>query len=310
MDQALTRKGAAVLGGLNVFLRPLLAADAKIGDQLHGLLTGVTAKNFSDMRPVIAAGVIGATHGKLTSGASLKGLDGVLLALDEMEETPEGEDEGESEEEKKEREAKEAKDKRARDRKSAKDKKARDAMEKACDEAKMPAEDKKRAMDAYDAACAGRDEKDDEEDERTDPEGTNDRRARDRRAKDEEDDEEEKKKKEAEDKRAMDAAISSAVSSSEKKHRAIRDAERFVRPWVGELSLAFDSADEVFAQALKMRGEKIEGVHPSAYKLLLERLPKAGQQRPGPTPALAHDSSATKSFGEMFPGADKIRLNG
>lgn len=68
-----------------------------------------------------------------------------------------------------------------------------------------------------------------------------------------EDEEEEKKEKMANDsKLAMDAAIKAATNSVEQRFIALRQAERDVRPVVGEL--ACDSAEEVYRTALKQLG--------------------------------------------------------
>ncbi len=68
--------------------------------------------------------------------------------------------------------------------------------------------------------------------------------------------EEEKKEKEKiwqnDSKLAMDAAIKAATNSVEQRFIALRQAERDVRPVVGEL--ACDSAEEVYRTALKQLG--------------------------------------------------------
>ena len=79
---------------------------------------------------------------------------------------------------------------------------------------------------------------------------------------------------------AMDAAIASAVKQSREdaraEARAAQEARQAVRPWVGEVSIAFDTADEIYRAALEARGVKTKGVHASAFRTILEQLPKAG----------------------------------
>ena len=112
---------------------------------------------------------------------------------------------------------------------------------------------------------------------------------------------------------AMDAAIAAAVKSAteaaNRVQREIRDAERAVRPYVGDLAMAHDSAQSVYSAALKSLGVKVDGVHPSAFPVILSMQPKAGEKAAKPARAsVAMDSSSTKSFNEMFPDANRIRL--
>ena len=106
----------------------------------------------------------------------------------------------------------------------------------------------------------------------------------------------------ADDKRAMDAAIATERSNQ----RAIREAERNVRPYIGELpaTLAADSADEVYRHALTALGVKTDGVHPSAYRTILELQPRTGAR--SAAPRLAADAAGQKSFAERYPQAARI----
>jgi hypothetical protein len=47
------------------------------------------------------------------------------------------------------------------------------------------------------------------------------------------------------DKAAMDAAMRATEAATIKRMMAVRDAERAVKPYVGELAMSFDSADKV-----------------------------------------------------------------
>jgi hypothetical protein len=61
--------------------------------------------------------------------------------------------------------------------------------------------------------------------------------------------------------------VERAVLASRREERAIEAAKIKVRPLVGDLSdLAFDSAAAVYGRALGLRGRNLRGIHPSAYR--------------------------------------------
>ena len=113
---------------------------------------------------------------------------------------------------------------------------------------------------------------------------------------------------------AMDAAMRDAVRQAAKdaetaairRMRAVADAETFVQPWVGHLAIAQDSADEVYRAALATLGVDIGGIHPSAFRAILEAQPKPGTQRA----RVALDSASVKSFAERYPHAAAIKQLG
>jgi hypothetical protein len=136
----------------------------------------------------------------------------------------------------------------------------------------------------------------------------------------EDDDDEEKKKKEAEaakkaedtvSKAAMDAAIGAAVQKATKDAlaaaRAVREAEKAVRPYVGELAIAQDSAAGVYSTALKMLGVDLSGVHETAYPAILKNMPVPGSKQ-HKEPVLAQDEAATSDFAKRHPGTARINL--
>lgn len=246
-----------------------------------------------------------------------------------------GKDESEEEREKREEEEQGAKDaRRADDRRRAEDRRmARDKMAK--DRSKRRADDARRKL--------GRDESEAERKAREEREGAADRKhADDRRkswpfrskptfprGKDSMADDAERwakdvHQKHAEDrmkaedkrgmdKRAMDAAIQSAISANDAKHRAISEARETVRPWVGSLSpaLAFDSANGVFKKALEMLKIPTEGKHPDAYLDILRAQAQPGQQRPGSH--LAHDAAipaGVRPINERIAGLGRISVMG
>ena len=110
---------------------------------------------------------------------------------------------------------------------------------------------------------------------------------------------------------AMDAALKKVAEDTRRavmtNQHEIRAAEKRVRPWVGELSGAFDSADEVLAAALKSLGVKgIDKVHPSAYPHILEAQPLPGARKQG-EPRVAMDEATVQSFADRFPNAARIQ---
>jgi hypothetical protein len=108
---------------------------------------------------------------------------------------------------------------------------------------------------------------------------------------------------------AMDAAIAKAVKEATEKTRKQMDAReqatRFVRPWVGDLAVAMDSAREVYKFALEQMGEDVTDIHPSAYKALLAKIPKPNEQQ-APRQIVAMDNDSNKQFMERFPNANRL----
>lgn len=173
------------------------------------------------------------------------------------------------------------------------------------------------ALDGVDGQEA-MDEEDDVEAKKKKAEGDADEEEKKKKAEDEAEEEANKKKAEdAEedddddkvDKKAMDSAIAAAVSAAvdrakrEAREEAaqVRAAEEAVRPYIGKLAMAHDSADAVYRTALTSLGVNIDGVHPSALPAILkaQQLPGVGQmQQPV---RVAMDAAGVNSFQEMFP---------
>lgn len=107
-------------------------------------------------------------------------------------------------------------------------------------------------------------------------------------------------------KSAMDAAI----TAERKNQKAIREAERFVRPWVGEMP-AMDAAgpEDVYRTALKMCGvANADKMHRDALRPVLEVQPKAGDQIRYTAPSLASDAAPSQGFFERFPNLRGVRV--
>ena len=114
-------------------------------------------------------------------------------------------------------------------------------------------------------------------------------------------------------KAAMDAALNRVKEETRnetlKHFRAIAAAEEEVRPFVGKLAIAQDSAEDVYKAALITMGKDVKGVHPSAYRHIL-----LAQAKPNQSHEMANDSSFyasegfDKEFLDLVPGANNIRV--
>jgi len=159
-----------------------------------------------------------------------------------------------------------AKDKKARDKKAA-DKAARDAKGK---DAKGKDKDPDEAKDAT-AHLTG-------EDAEVDHRKDFDPGAKDGVTKDE-----------------MNAAVRAALDSNttelRKSFRELAEAREAVRPLVGVVSVAMDSAEEVYKFALKHAGVKTDGVHATALPELVRMVVETRKATAGAPPTLAMDSS-------------------
>lgn len=114
---------------------------------------------------------------------------------------------------------------------------------------------------------------------------------------------------------AMNAAIKAATTAATKaalsQAREINDAQKFVRPWVGDIAIACDSATDVFGAALKALGVKnVEKIHPSAYRTILENMPRPGDRSSEHRQSshVAMDAAVADDYDKMFPDAGRIGL--
>lgn len=289
-------------GALDTYLRPRLAQDTEL--KVLPFLLGVTSKNFASKIPSIVSGLKVAAKGKLAQDADLEDVGEVLEAIADLKpeiaqamEAGEGEMEEDDEDEDDDtmQEDDDPPEMMAKVREFLKDRLKPDDMAKFDEmvgnapEVKEPEsveeDEKKWAMDFK--KRMGRDESDEERDERM--------------------------KKMAENKpvtkAAMDASIEAAIEVTNKKHVAIRDAEKAVRPYVGELSIACDSADMVYRTALDMLGvSKVKDIHPSAYPHILSMQKKKGTNGSSASVGrMAADAAGSKSFSEFLPGTANIQ---
>lgn len=70
-----------------------------------------------------------------------------------------------------------------------------------------------------------------------------------------------------------------AADSAIKRMKAEYEAREVVAPYVGKLAIACDSAEAVYEAALKNMGVSVAGIHPSAFRAVLEAQPKPGEVR-------------------------------
>ena len=287
---ALTRKAAMVQGAVIAYLRPRLVADANI--DLTPLFNGLTSKNYSARIPSLLAGIRTATQGKLAKDADVKEMSSMLNDF-------KGEDPVEDEPPPMATSPNTGivppKPKPAISVKPELE--PHDQGEEG--KAKLRAFLKSKGMEDSDieAACHMLDSTEDESEEET---GENPEEPRLRR-----------KPFEGApmDKKTMDSAIASALKDADKRHQAIREAERAVRPYVGELAVVFDSAESVYRTALTNLGESAEDMQDlplPALKAVLRRIPVPGSAQRQPQYALDGVQKAAKDFSEMFPTASKL----
>jgi uncharacterized protein len=103
----------------------------------------------------------------------------------------------------------------------------------------------------------------------------------------------------------LDAAVTVAQDAAVARVNALHVARAAVAPFVGVVAL--DSADAVYAFALKQLGVDIAGVHTSAYPAMLALAGKASKPA---KPALAADAAGAAATAEAFPGMKRIKLAG
>jgi hypothetical protein len=169
------------------------------------------------------------------------------------------------------------------------DDKAADSAAKAARDAAKPAKDAKKAKDAEE------DDDDDDKKKATDSNGFRNVAG-------------DSAMTPAQVKQTVSAAVTAALARAARTQSEIREAERAVRPYVGELAIACDSAEAVYRTALSAMGVKVEGVHPSAFATILSLQEKPSATRQRETRSVAMDAAAASSYAERFPGADKIRV--
>lgn len=278
---ALSRAAAHTQGALSMYLRGKIAQDAKV--DIRPLVDGLTAKNFKSRRPILALGLKGATSGHLAQDADL---DDVEQMLDAVEEAVED---------------------------------LKDTVDDV--PGSDPADPAPEAVDASNdevlSFLSGKLSEEDLETVRGMLSGSETPAAP--MAGDDADKGKDKPAQDAAPKApdmknyvsrpAMDAAIARAVreatDAAQAHQSALRAAERFVRPWVGDLP-AMDSEEAIHRAACDVLGIKHAGVHASALPVLIERSAKPGEQPARPTRTVAQDAAALSEAQKLFPHMNRL----
>ena len=78
----------------------------------------------------------------------------------------------------------------------------------------------------------------------------------------------------------VNKAIAAAVATERKNGQAAAEAREFVRPYVGDVSMALDSADKIYrAAAVAMEIEDAATVHPSALRTLIKQVGRTREEQ-------------------------------
>ena len=298
----LSRKAAVAHGALLVHLHPKMAADAKI--DLAAALRGVTSGNYVARIPGIAKNVLRQVTGQLAQDESvtLGDLTEFLGALNGVQ-PAEDEDEGQLDEEETGTPAEEG-----------------NSEEEPGEVVTPPPDEDVAEPDdaAWDAGplrqyLAGKLSAEDQaECDKLFPQQT---------AKDEDDlaglDEEEpeiKKVKENDmvSKPAMDAALAASRKQIRKEMHEATEARELVRPYVGNLPIALDSAEDVLraaASAMGVASAKTANVSALRELITLKGSASVRDSRATTSPSVAMDAADADTFKSMFPDAQRIGVN-
>lgn len=284
----LTRKAAMTLGALIGYAKPKIAADAKLNASTMATpLADLTAKNFKERKPAIATGFRAMMKPHLAKDASLDDVEKVLDMLEAHEPAERG---------------------------------TADAMETDpntglpiapidANDNDVPAFLKgKLSQDdfaAYEKMAGAKKPAQDAEETDEEKEARLKKEAAEKAA----NDDAPEKKPPGITKAAMDAAIKDAVDKATRDAAtaatATREAEKKIRPYVGELAIAQDSAEGVFRTALTMLGVRgAKELPAAALEAVLEAQPLPGSTQ---KPRVALDG-AMKEFKDHYPSASRIQV--
>lgn len=261
-----SRKALMVKGALSVALKPMLAQDAKI--DLAPMLQSITAANYKTKKAGLIDAITKATAGKLAQDADIADIVELVDALGDV--TDMGPDLIPDDDEPP---AVDAED---------------DPMAKVMAFLKGKISDEDMAQLTQLCGAGASDEPPPFEDKPADP-GS--------------------KEPNMVSKPAMDAAIKAAstkaASDAVKRVQEIHAAEKVVRPYVGDVvTVAMDSAADVYKFALDALKVDVEGVDPSAYRAILAAQPVPGS---GQT-TIAQDAELSAETAKAFAGANRIKI--
>lgn len=298
-----TRLAALTLSLTAAHVAPLLAMDQKLTLD-KAVFTGLTSENFQTKKPDIIAAVRKALTGKLHPKIAMdESTNGLKKLLDALGETVEGTDESASEEQEAAMEA------------AAEGESDLGIPQKVGEE--FAEEDKKVASFDAEPLMSYLKDKGMSQDDLDAVASMLPKPATDADLDDEEDDVAKKKaaakdmkEKDMVTKQAMDEALAAVKKSVRETERHIRSAIAEVKPWIGEVpvSLAFDSAEDVYRHAL--RTLDVDGaatLHADALLPVLKAQPKPGARPPVTTNgAIAMDTKQRDDFSKLGIDLDRI----
>ncbi len=266
MKMAKSRRALLLHGAVAALIAPKLAQDAKL--EIAGAFSKATAKTRGKDHDSIAASVVKLVNGKLAQDEGIEVADvvAIIKAVDGSEETAPAIDEDEFD-----------------------------------DDDKTPATITADADDDVVASIMafldGKLSDEDMAELGNIVSGGNDLTA------DEEPEDQPGNPPQDKDKPAMDAAAIRRATLREVNE--MREAERAVHPFIGDVKVAQDSAAAIYRLALDHAGVDLKGVPRAAYRAMVAMLPKPGSKAP-----IAQDHAANRSgFEERFPAAKPLRAS-
>ena len=292
-----SRRAAVARGALLVGLRPFLAKDAKIDliDVIRkSVPSGITAKNWKAAKPKLIGALDAAFKGKLAKDASLEKMHGFVDSLDEPMEHEGATDDEEDEEDK--------------DLGVTRDAGPFDRIKALLDGKIDPEELEKIRMVLEEGADAEPDEDDDKDTEQDDDATATDKEARDKAARDKAARDKEGPEMKPVTQKAMDAAVKLTEQRTVERMNAMAEAREVVRPHVGALTQAFDSAEGVLRFALEQKGYAADAIKRApieALRAMVAALPDP--TKPAAGARLAADAGDPGGFASRFPDAQRIR---
>ena len=276
VSKSLSKKAVMAKGALLAVLKPMMAADAAL--DLNPILAGVKKSNWLEKKP----GIVAAIKPLLAKDTDIGEIVQLLDKLD-----------GEQPDD---------------------DNVAQDEPDPKCEEilgmlrGKISDEDLEqiRAKMAAPAAAPAQ-----AVDEPTEPTAANDEPPQTANAANADPKDSKDKEPIPMSKAAMDKAIKLAVDAARRETeentiarlRGIQEAEEAVKPYVGKIAVAMDSAESVYKAALEILKVDVKGVHPSAYRHILAAQPKPGEER---KTHIAQDSAPPTDMSEVFPDAHRL----
>ena len=112
------------------------------------------------------------------------------------------------------------------------------------------------------------------------------------------------------DKGAMDAAIKAAsdkaTADAVARINNLHAAREEVKPLVGNITVAMDSASEVYKFALEKSGVTLAMDHSEAALRQMVALKLEATKTPAPKPVIAQDAAAVEDFNKRFPNANRL----